>query len=521
MPSHILFKPPAAAAKTSAVTKPIQKGLLFFIIFWPQFLWSQSSSQSFEEKIHNIYKSSYSQEVPDDLWSQYVNNAGTRSYQVAEGDNLWTLSEVFFGDGHYWSKIWSYNEKLTNPHLILVGQKILFFTGSVEQPPSLSIENKKEGPSEEIQLSDGEENPFPTENNIAIMPQISIPPPKEKVTPVRPIPPAFKDSSQYDISKFDGQKLQMNMHSSIDHIFSIFVEAFLYDEGAKNYPKKIGRVLESEESKSLLGLNDFIYIESEESLNIGEELTVMDENYVVKGLILSFGSVINYLGRITIINPLGDNRYRAEVSQSFGEIKSGAWISRESIPSFFNDYRGQHSDIELDVIGGGGVDKEVTIFSQNDILFLNGGSEQGLKQGDILGIYSKRNKRYKNTRVKISPIPIAHVKVFNTSKTVASAFVLDSSEAILMGDKTGNPTFLAKSDSKNNFSKDLGIENPETESSPIEEDLGVETPETESPPTESSPIEEDLGVETPETESPPTESSPIEEDLGIENPETE
>ena len=409
--------------------------------------------------MYNIYKSSYSHEVADDLWSQYINNVGTRSYQVAEGDNLWTLSEVFFGDGHYWSKIWSYNERLTNPHLILVGQKVLFFTGSVEEPPGLSIKNQggdqppegkeisggKENQSEGEKVSDGKQEPLP-EDQVAITSRISIPLPREGIVPVRPIPPAFKDSRPYSINDFDEPRLKMEMRPSIDHIFSISVEAFLYGQGAGNYPKKIGRVLESEESKVLLGLNDFIYIESEESLNIGEELTVMDKSYNIRGFVLSFGSVINYLGRIKITNALGDKWYRGQVFQSHGEIRKGAWISRENIPSFSNDYKGQSSNMELEVIGGG-TDDEINIFSQNDIIFLNGGSKQGLRKGDILGIYSKRNKRYKGTRIKISPIPIAHIKIFNAGENVASAFVLDSSEAILVGDKTGNPMLLASTES--------------------------------------------------------------------------
>ena len=504
--------------------------LFLFFLLWTSFLRGQSS-QNFEEKIYNIYKSSYSREISDDLWNQYVSNAGTSSYEVAEGDTLWSLSEVFFGNGHYWSKIWSYNEKLTNPHLILVGQNISFFTGSVEKPPTLTIEDNGEegGQSKENQDS------LPGEQ-ITGIPQISIPPPREKIAPIRPIPPVFGDKGKYNIEKFDGEKIKMDMHASIDHIFSIFVEAFIYDENVKDYPKKIGRVLESEESKSLLGLNDVIYIESEENLNIGEELTVMDKNYVIKGLIMSFGSVINYLGRIKIINDLGDKRYRAEVFQSFGEIKRGAWVSRENIPSFSNDYNGEYSDVELDIIGGGASSK-ITIFSQNDVIFLNGGSEQGLKKGDILGVYSKRNKRYGDTFLKMSPDPIAHVKIFDTGKKVASAFVLDSSEAILVGDKTGNPVFMAKSDSKNNFSKDIGIEDSKAEDSGTKdptEDLGIESPEagdsqaedlgTEAPvddsgikdPTNDS--TEDLGVEPPAEGS---ETKGSEEDLGIESPEVE
>jgi nucleoid-associated protein YgaU len=97
---------------------------LFFICHVP--LGCVYAQTTFEERMHEIYKTSYSTEVSDELWDGYLNNMSLRTYNVTAGDTLWDLSLVFFGDGNYWSKIWSYNQTLTNPHLISVGQEISF-----------------------------------------------------------------------------------------------------------------------------------------------------------------------------------------------------------------------------------------------------------------------------------------------------------------------------------------------------------------------------------------------------------
>ncbi len=42
-------------------------------------------------------------------------------YLVQEGDTLWDLSEVFFGEPWFWPTLWSYNPQVTNPHWIYPG----------------------------------------------------------------------------------------------------------------------------------------------------------------------------------------------------------------------------------------------------------------------------------------------------------------------------------------------------------------------------------------------------------------
>ena len=64
-----------------------------------------------------------------------------RTYIIKQGDTLWGVSERFLKDPQYWPNLWSYNEFVTNPHLICPGQKITIYDGR-----TLIVGEQKETP---------------------------------------------------------------------------------------------------------------------------------------------------------------------------------------------------------------------------------------------------------------------------------------------------------------------------------------------------------------------------------------
>ncbi|MBW2278637.1 MAG: LysM peptidoglycan-binding domain-containing protein [Deltaproteobacteria bacterium] len=50
--------------------------------------------------------------------------AGVETYVVKEGDTLWDICTKFFGDPYHWPRIWSYNQRITNPHWIYPGDVV-------------------------------------------------------------------------------------------------------------------------------------------------------------------------------------------------------------------------------------------------------------------------------------------------------------------------------------------------------------------------------------------------------------
>lgn len=431
-------------------------GALFILVVLSSAL-AQVEPGPFEKRMHKLYQSSYSTEVSDAEWAQYVSNLGFRSYQVSPGDTLWGLSTVFFGDGHYWSKIWSYNRNLTNPHLISVGQNIEFFTGSIDLPPSLTVggsgkdpevingdfkEVRADGQIEQLEGETPQQAQMRQKKATQLYPGApSLPAPRQSARPVMEnLPSVFKDDTGFDQSKYGTNGISMDVRPPTRVNPEFVAQTFFYDGDAKDYPR-IGVLVEPEDDHLLVGQNNQVYIRADAAVAIGDELTIMGKEYDYDRNGVS-GDVIRFLGHLKVTDKLDNQIYRGYVKQNLGEIKYQSWVTREKIPVFKNNYDGRPSAQKLQIVGGG-VNNAARVFGTNDVVFLNGGTREGLRVGDVLGVYKRRDIRYNEPEIAVSPTPIGHLKVYRAEPRVASAYVIGASDAILLGDETGAPSIVS------------------------------------------------------------------------------
>lgn len=77
--------------------------------------------------------------IPDKEWNEIAAASKTQKYVVQEGDYLWKIARTLFGSGFYYSKIWSLNPHITNPHEIEPGMILVFETGDADTPPTVSV----------------------------------------------------------------------------------------------------------------------------------------------------------------------------------------------------------------------------------------------------------------------------------------------------------------------------------------------------------------------------------------------
>ena len=480
--------------------------LIFFFIISYGLIGNSQELNSFERRMNEIYKSSYSVEVSDEQWLDYVGSLSQRSYQISGGDTLWDLSIIFFGDGLFWPKIWSYNQSLTNPHLLTVGQNIQFFSGSVDEPPGVLV--RADAPDFEdapeisanvpkgfkVVKNDDEESQASEQNKDKVIPKISkqkqarlrsrlypgapkIPPPRELEKPVlKNLPTAFTNDNTFDASKYNENGISFDLRPPVRVNPLFVVSSFLFGGDFREYPR-VGRLVESENNSKLVGLNQQVYIRSKEKLQIGERFTVMGRQYPFdrNGYV---GDVIQYQGSLEITDILKDNMFRGVVVNSISGIKGSPWISREEIPTLDDDFAGRPTDLKLQIIGGGG-DNGTRFFRQSDVIFIGGGSSKGLRVGDILGVYKRRDIRYRGTQVVKSPTPIGHIKIYRSEPDMATGFVINSTDVIVPGDETGAPTIVeaittqSEKNDLNDLETDLDLDagTEKAESQSLEEEL--------------------------------------------------
>ncbi len=72
-------------------------------------------------------------------WSEISSATKDEQYTVQEGDTLWSICGRLFGSGFYYSKIWSLNPQITNPHEIEPGLTLLFSSGDEDTFPQVAL----------------------------------------------------------------------------------------------------------------------------------------------------------------------------------------------------------------------------------------------------------------------------------------------------------------------------------------------------------------------------------------------
>ena len=93
-----------------------------------------------EKKFNDNFKLYNINPTPDDIWSAATSKQTARLYEVQKGDTLWSISKILFGDPNFWPKLWAINKQgILNPHFINPKMKILFFEGTEENAPTLTV----------------------------------------------------------------------------------------------------------------------------------------------------------------------------------------------------------------------------------------------------------------------------------------------------------------------------------------------------------------------------------------------
>lgn len=353
--------------------------------------------------------SQYLRPISDEQWRQIAGSQIKEKYEVISGDHLWGISNRLFGDGFYWPKVWSLNNRtILNPHVIEPGQMVAFLPGSGTQLPSVAIQTD-DGQT----MADARQ---PVRN--ARSEEWRYLPRQRWESVVVQLPPDI-DPLGFDKSN----KITKNTASTFE------IEAI-----AKTDPiEPLGEVVGSRSAADGLTLRDAIYIEAENDsgLQIGELYSVTSEPLEISPPGANNNGYSYYIKGHIKIRGVRDGLYIAEV------LAARAPILREDkiIPAV--------KKIRMPKIIPGpepkegilGVDRRFSTgtTAQHKLVFVDLGSDDGVQPGMVFRAYQHEDPGTGSEITESHFIVDADFLVVQTGKNICAAIAISSVRSIREG----------------------------------------------------------------------------------------
>lgn len=298
-------------------------------------------------------------------------------YTVKKGDTLWDISSGNLKDPFLWPKLWKANPQIHNPHLIFPNDKIVI--------PAELLKEELRGEEGRVRLD--------TKRKLVT--------PEARANRAIPI-----------ITKKPLVSREVLLKSGY------FVRNFT--------PK--GRVMASPFHKTLLGVNDVVYVSTAMKADTGNKFYVITEPEAILNP-LNREDVVGYQVSIKgVVTVTGDEngKTKALISESYRDISTGDLLIdyyEVSIPF-------EPVIVRKPVLSGMvlGVWNKRTSSGKDDVIYINGGTEQGIEIGDIFTITSNEEMR---------PV-VGTVQVFATSDVGSAAIIRHAISVIKAGDTFGN-----------------------------------------------------------------------------------
>jgi hypothetical protein len=387
-----------------------------------------------EKMFHLIYEMYNSIPTPKGTWEKALSGRPSQSYNVMKGDTLWDISKTLFADGFFWSKIWSLNKNITNPHQISVGQTIYFYPGMGLEPPSIDVKNTPVLAKNSEKDFSGQLPPsaYSPPMNIA---SLQVP----KTT--RPESPEFKGfpKSLPPWSFAKPTKMKANMryvslsreHPEAELSLTYFITEMRVESK--------GFIAEVERGGNVAAERDFVFIEPNENFKVGDTFTVVKDLGHVKD---TDGegfrpSMIQIQGEVKVVGEV-DGYFKAVVTKTIAPIEVDADIVKGTIPKFNMTDSGDFINQRATVIGGE-YDLNRTLMCLQSVVFLNRGFKDGLKRGRRLVVNANHMVRNPDSFAFDNSWTSAVVKIIRVEENYATGVVLTSSEMVTRGDFTGVP----------------------------------------------------------------------------------
>lgn len=326
------------------------------------------------------------EEVPEEVTSSLPDE-----YVIQEGDTLWDISNKFMGDSDNWPELWSLNEKITNPHWIYPGNKIVFVLGTELDRPQIDIVSGDDG---------------------------------------------------YQVKELSYESTQSQCGPDI-RFDKAYPESKFTVAGFIENPKELdvfGKVIASPSNQSFLVEKNLIYLKLDniDNFECGDKISLfrrIKKNVRhPQSFFKKYGSLYQISGEAKVLHKYG-NYVTAEVLTSFTEVSRGDLVGpmrrvRIQVPVAVPKGDLQGTVIEqLSLMQSASVD-------QNTV-FIDRGSNDGVKAGDSFYVIEQGDTYSPKKRLDatLPPYVIGRITIVSVDDGSATGVVTDASRTIDVGTK--------------------------------------------------------------------------------------
>ena len=395
-------------------------------------------------------------------WSEVAKTTAQTTYTVVEDDTLWKISKTLFGTGFFYSKIWSLNPYIANPHQIEPGMVLTFSSGSEEHPPEIkfgSFSIDEQSPEDTEQATDKQDKKLTFNQILSKLAEDSQPPwLEERKYLIKQgffvqsastftyqdllntgnmhlldeyktyTPPA---SSLVIALSEDPEELGFDKSSIIrkDIKTGFYVNTFL----STNIVQDFGHIEAGPKSSTILGNYDITYVQFDAQLNIspGDKFSV----YVAEGVVEHRASErkghrYTIKGHL-LVNKKQEHLWECEVFGVSDIITRNDRITAFTPKLSLTQATFNQRNVEAVIISA--FDKGRQLLSYGDIVYIDRGRADGIELGNVFEAYSSIDQATGNKITRDPTYKIGELSVINLTENFATTLISNSRREMALG----------------------------------------------------------------------------------------
>lgn len=311
-------------------------------------------------------------------------------YTIQPGDTLWEISTSMLKNPNDWPQLWSFNEYITNPHWIYPGNRLMFTMGDLLNPPRMDLEGEQRDGYNVSALN--------YESTDAVC------------------GPDIRFDKPYPLTRF-------------------IVDGFL---SKPKDLKAVGKVSKSPHNQSFMVERNLVYLKVKDpnSYTCGDVVTIYRKTKKkVKHPFQrrNYGSMYRVVGEAKVVHRYG-NYITASIRNSWDGVARGDLVGNPRPTILQLNVQTPEGDLSGIVVQRLKIENSTA--TERDIIFIDRGSNDGVKEGDSFYVVQQRDEylqAYAKDDRKLPPRVIGRIVVVSTESDHSTAVITDASKGINEG----------------------------------------------------------------------------------------